>query len=225
MFTSWPTYNWRRALHMTQPMLAGEDVYGLQMGLNFVVPEAKLTTDGVFGRATAEALGMAQRLLALAADGVAGPVTQRAIALKIGNKAKQDHPLVKGLPGGQLQHESGFQLGAYSPLRSDGTYDAGVAQRNTAHTPAQDGFDPVNAIGVLCKTVHDAHERYDKISDPLRRWKLAAGVWNAPAYANQLAWEEGQTNIPANTRRNPDLDSARATFEAYMDSCSAYIRL
>lgn len=214
---SYPSYFWRRALHLTKPMLAGEDVYALQIALNFVVPEAHLTTDGIFGKATAEALAMAQRLLALDADGVAGPMTQRGLALRIGNAAKQQYPLVKGLPGGQMQHESGFFLGAYSPMRNDGSYDVGVTQRNTAHTPAQEGFDPVVSIRYLCKTVKEAYDRYSGVSDSLQRWRLAAGSWNAPAYTNYLAGKVQPYAVPSAT--------AKATLDAYMDSVCAFVRL
>lgn len=227
MFTSVPTYNPYRALHLTDPNQQGEDVYGLQIALNVFDWKVPLVADGILGVKTSKTITGAQKRLNLTADGVAGQLTQEALVLRIIEDVEVDYPLPEGLPEGQIGHESSFLLGNYSPVREDGSFDAGVTQRNTNFTPAKEGFNPVASIRTLANRVRTFHDSYDKVANARRRWELGVGSWNAWAYANWIAWEEGQTNIPTNARRNPDLDGseARATFEAYMADCTVDLRL
>lgn len=218
MFQGSPTYNPYRSLRLTDPRLVGEDVYGLQIALNAVGNfKTAITADGILGPKTAKAIEGYQRKNQLVADGIAGPATQRHLALKIGKEVQRTFPLPPGLPAGQLQHESGFLLGNYSrPPRDDGSFDAGVAQRNSNYHDLRDAFDPVDSIELLCGFVYDRFQLYSAASNLSERrcWELAAGAWNAPYYANYLAgvrpWAE-----PGPT--------ALAKLEEYIDSVCAYL--
>jgi hypothetical protein len=223
MFTNYPTYWVYRALHVTDPQLDGEDVYALQLALNavgqFNVP---LVADGVLGVKTGKAIEGVQRKLKLEEDGVAGQVTQKALALAIAKEVKKTISLPEALPKTQLAHESSFLLGNYSKQYPDKSFDAGAAQRNTNFTNPKAGFDPVDSIQALCQRVRDSYDRYAGMTNELRRWKLAVGSWNAPAFANYIAREEGATN--SGPRATPDAED-RAKLEAYIDSCCATLKL
>lgn len=225
MFEGRPSYNPYRALHLTDPQQEGEDVYALQLALNgcfdFEVP---LTADGVLGQKTSKTIIAAQVRLTLAADGVAGQKTQTALSLRLGKLAQRTHPLPPGLPAGQLSHESSFLLGNYSTSYPDGSFDAGVAQRNTNFTAPRHGFDPVESISVLCQHCESFHDEFAGVPTERRRWELAVGAWNAPAFARYIAKEEGATEVrSANTARPSD--DARMKLEAYMDSCCAFLQI
>lgn len=215
MFTAYPTYSRYRTLQLTNPLLRGEDVYALQTALNGLAFAAG-ETDGIFGSKTESAVRAAQQKYpGLVVDGKAGQKTQTALAMRYAGSFRSQYGLPTGLPDGQLLHESGCFLGNYSPLRSDGSYDAGVAQRNTAHTPAMDGFTVPLSVGALAKNTRDYFDKYTKVTDTRRRWELAVGAWNAPAYANYLAGKVSPYAVPS--------DSARKTLEAYIASCCAYL--
>jgi peptidoglycan hydrolase-like protein with peptidoglycan-binding domain len=225
MFTAYPSYSRYRALKVSTPLLNGEDVYALQLGLNFVGEfENDLTSDGWLGVKTGKAIEGAQRKLGLHDDGVAGPATQGAIARRIAKEVRHAADLPQGLPIGQLAHESALILGNYSPIRSDGSYDAGLAQRNTNYHPAQAAFDPVSSTVLLGTVVRTHFEMYKGVTPLRRRWELACGSWNAPAFANYLARQEGATSVTAGSTARPS-DTARIALEAYMQSATALLVL
>src|SRR5580765_155404 len=154
MFTNYPRYDRYRTLKLmptSQPMMEGEDVYALQTALKSVGCDP-LGYDGILGPNTAKAIKLAQSALAIVVDGLAGPGTQTALCKKISIRETELCHLPAGLLMGQLTHESSCRLGNYSDLRSDGTFDAGVAQRNTLHTPMIDGFNVGDSILELAST-------------------------------------------------------------------------
>lgn len=210
LFDGYPTYDRYRTLRLTEPMQRGADVYALQAAINHVA-ETALALDGILGQRTSRAIFLVQGQLGLAIDGKAGGLTQRGLALRIVSGAT-DVPF--NLVKGQLEHESGYRLGNYSPKRTDGSYDAGVAQRNTAYTSPRDGFHPVKSIVALEANTRHYYDLYASIEDERRRWGVAAGAWNAPAFANYLA-EVKPWAVPGPT--------ALATFEAYIASVTAYL--
>lgn len=219
MLDQYPTYWPYRALRLTHPLIRGEDVFALQLALSHVLGEP-LEADGVLGPITSQCVFEAQAALqknpyrAGAVDGIAGQATQRALAIRIAKGVKEVIPLPAGLPTGQIAHESSFLLGNYSkPPRSDGSYDAGVVQMNTALHDPEVAFDPVDSIQTLCARVRAAYEKYGKVSDERRRWELAVGSWNAPAYTDYLAGEGGS---------KPSAGGLVA-LEAYIDSACAYM--
>lgn len=220
MFTGYPTY-WRyRTLSLAEPFQQGEDVYALQTALEALSYDVG-TVDGVLGPKTSDAITRAQRGLGVYVDGLCGGKTQEALALKLAARVQGEYVLPNGLLRGQLEHESGFRLGNYSALRADGSYDAGVTQRNTAHTPARTAFTVPTSIDALGDLVRDHYDLFAGLRNP-RRWQLAQGAWNAPAFAAYIAREEGATHVAASMTARPSAAS-RAALEAYIDSVSAYL--
>lgn len=221
LFATFPTYDRYRPLRLLSPILRGEDVYALQTalaGIGYTVGEL----DGYLGTNTSRAISVFQGDRDLIVDGVAGPATQRRAVGVIAATPTYLLKLPAGLLIGQLTHESGLFVGNYSPERSDGSYDAGVAQRNTAHTPARDGFNAPKSVEALALNLR---QFYDKFAGVIgrRRWELAAGAWNAPAYASYMAREEGATGVALSTTARPGA-TARATLEAYMTSATALLK-
>ena len=219
-FTAFPTYPLYRTLRRVEPLQRGYDVYALQVALNAVMGST-LALDGILGEMTQDVIPRFQKAAKIDQDGLAGGLTQKKLALWIAareNAQKVPMTLIRG----QIEHESSFRLGCYSPLRSDGSYDAGVVQRNTAHTPAAAGFQPVNSIIAYLGAVGGAYARYEGVEPLTRRWGLAAMSWNCPAFANYIAREEGASKVAPNTTARPS-DAARVLAEAYAASVTAYM--
>lgn len=224
MFESYPTYDKYRALRLTPSVMRGEDVFALQTALNYsnsALPD--LETDGLLGEKTAQAIETAQTALRLAVDGVVGPKTWVAVVDGLARIERKAAGVAVGLLYGQIAHESSFRGGIYSGLRLDGSYDAGVAQRNTRFTAPADAYNVPESLHALAVHARDFFEKYAGVEDPARRWGLAAGAWNAPAYANWIADQEGAT-IPGGDKESPSAN-ARVALEAYIQSVTAYLRL
>lgn len=219
MFTSFPTYSRYRTLSLTSPAMRGEDVFALQTALNHCGFNCG-TADGILGQRTADAIRKAQSDLGLVSDGKAGGLTQRGLALRISKEECAKRYIPEEALKGQLEHESGFRLGNYSPQRSNGSYDAGVAQRNTQHTLAELGFHVPNSIAALAVIVREHYNLFAGVGDK-RRWQLAQGAWNAPAFACYIAREEGAKIVTRTMTRQPTTEQ-RETFEAYMAHVSTY---
>jgi hypothetical protein len=220
MFESTPTYPRNRSLVVGT---SGEDVYALQMALREVGIDAGIP-DGEFGDKTYRAVRGAQLRYKLAVDGVAGGATQAKLTSILCLQARGAHGLPSGLAYGQCMHESGCRLGIYSwIIRDDGSYDAGVAQRNTAHTPVRDAFDPAESIDALAGNTRSHYDLFEGVLTS-RRWKLAAGAWNAPAYACWIAREEGAHGVSMAQTAQPS-PAARETLEAYIVSATALMKL
>lgn len=220
MFDAYPTYGRYRTLRLTDPPLRGEDVYALQTALTALGfdPGAH---DGILGPRTRSAIVAAQRALGVTVDGLAGGGTQTALVRALAGRASARFRLPAGLAFGQLSHESGCRVGNYSPQRQDGSYDAGVAQRNTRYTPAEEGFTVPVSIYALGARLRRYFDKFAGL-EARRRWELAAGAWNAPAYACWIAREEGATKVAFNETARPG-PIARATLERYIDSVTAYM--
>ena len=215
MFDGYPVYSRYRTL---KAGVRGEDVFALQTAL-MGLGHSPGPLDGIFGRLTERAVRQAQGHSFITVDGLAGGQTQTALCRRIAGNTSTRHRLPDGLLFGQLAHESSHRLGNYSPQRANGSYDAGVAQRNTEHTPPRDGFtvpDSIDALGALLRKRFDLYAGLPT----RRRWELAAGAWNAPAYANYIAREEGAEGVPARSTARPG-PTARTTLERYIDSATA----
>lgn len=223
MFSAYPTHNPYRPLRLADPPLSGPDVYSLQLALNHVGEfKRPLAADGALGPKTAKAIEGVQRKLGLdPVDGIAGPATQRALALRICKELKSALP--PGLPGGQVGFESGFFFGNYSPLREDGTYDAGLCQRNTRYVPAEQGFDPVESVQALVGRTEEHYALFVGLPER-RRWELAAGAWNSPAYSCWYAKAEGATQVKVSQTLKPSAAAAQA-FANYIAHACAYLRV
>lgn len=222
MFTDYPSYPPYRTLCLTSPPQIGEDVYALQTALNecgFDCGQA----DGTLGTKTSAAIKLAQKLFFLGVDGKAGGLTQKALAMEIAAMVAASLKVPAGVFRGQLEHESGYRLGNYSAQRADRTYDAGVAQRNTKFTSPSIGFDTKTSIRALGEVVQKHYDLFAGVSTR-RRWALAQGAWNAPAFACYLAREEGATKVTSGMTLRPS-DAQRKTFEAYISNVSIYLSI
>lgn len=217
MFDNYPSYSVYRTLRLSDPRMVGEDVYALQLAMNNIRDfDNPIIIDGVLGPKTSNAIFAVQRELKIIVDGLAGQGTQRAIAQRISKRVKEQIRLPIGLPYGQLAHESSFILGNYSSQREDGSYDAGIAQRNTNYTDPATGFHPVVSIQALCQNTYNSYQKYSSVTDERRRWELAVGSWNAPYFAN---WYAG---ITPSAKPGPE---AAEKFQAYIASATAYLKL
>lgn len=223
MFSHIPTYDFRRTLELGIPMTPSEDVYALQRALDergFEPGEA----DGSLGLLTSRAILRAQTRLELVVDGKAGGKTQQALAMAIaGPIAAQKHVRLDAMKGQMEWESAGFRLGAYSSPRDDGSYDAGIAQRNTQETPAEQGFDPFLSITALAARIRKHYDLFEGIPEK-RRWTLAQGSWNAPAFACYLAKREGAKKVTKGMLPSyVPSDATLKTFEEYMAKVSKYL--
>lgn len=220
MFDAYPTYSRYRSLALLNPMQRGEDVYALQTALNACGFTCG-AEDGILGKNTAQAIKNAQVSLGIFMDGLAGGRTQEGLAMRIARfKAEKLQIPLSGIRG-QLEHESGFRLGNYSPLRADTTYDAGVSQRNTKYTKPEEAFDVPLSIQVLVENAHTYFELFAGVAGA-RRWGLAMGAWNAPAFACYIAREEGAWRVNESQILRPG-SGARVVFEQYVREVSLYL--
>src|SRR3954463_11769117 len=220
MFTAYPTYSPYRTLYLTSPLQRGEDVYALQTALNELQFEAG-EADGILGNQTVSAIRSAQKALGIMVDGKAGGGTQRELALALAEKVVPIVNIPLAAFRGQIELESGYRLGNYSARRPDGTYDAGVAQRNTQFTPPPDGFDVQKSIRVLGEVVRNHFQLFTGLATR-RRWALAQGAWNAPAFACYIAKEEGAIHVSSGMTLRPNTEAPRV-FEAYVAHASVYL--
>jgi putative peptidoglycan binding protein len=220
LFDGYPTYSRYRSLSRVTPMQHGEDVYALQIALNDVI-SAGLVVDGVLGDKTATAIWHAQEAYGLVMDGKAGADTQRVLAQQILVSTPGEEKLPAGLAFGHIEHESSWRLGNYSVQYPNGSYDAGVVQRNTEHTPPRNGFDPVDSISALIRNTLSYYNRFSNKAvfrgsdhSERRRWALAAGSWNAPAWASYLA-NSRPWAVPTSAQEQ--------TLETYMREVTTYV--
>lgn len=225
MFDRIPTYDAFRPLLLQTPRIGApggaEDVWALQKAMQ-ALGHSVTSFDGIFGPETERIVRETQTALGLTSDGKAGPITQTTMALTI---AQALYTLM-GLPveaaKGQIEHESSNRLGRYSPPRPDGTYDAGIVQRNTEHTPAIEGFDPHPSIKDLAERTRKHYDLFAGVTPRRRRMALAQGAWNAPAFACYLAREEGATRVTLGMTRRPSF-AQRVAFEQYVSDVSKYL--
>jgi peptidoglycan hydrolase-like protein with peptidoglycan-binding domain len=229
MFEDYPDYFLYRTLKLTSPRFQGEDVYALQTALVDMGMLASFDVcDGILGPQTSEAIKRAQEKLratdaVIVVDGAAGGVTQTAITRLICENHRIKYKLPKGLPFGQCMHESSCRVGSYSPVHyNDIGYDAGVAQRNTIFTPAKEGFNVPASIDTLGANLRKFYDKFAGLEHERRRWELAAGSWNAPAFACFIAREEGASGVSRRECAQPG-HNARTTLERYMASATAYL--
>lgn len=223
MFEHIPIYDPYRTLsiNMKNPLFPSEDVYALQSALNslgFSVGDA----DGFIGPLTDKGIRAAQKNFFLVVDGLAGGKTQETLAMTIAGKVILVEHVPHSAVRGQLEHESGFRLGNYSPARPEGDFDAGVAQRNTAHTPAEEGFHPLLSIMALGVNTRKHYDLFAGVTPLKQRWMLAQGAWNAPAFACFIAREKGATKVTSRMTLRPTSEQ-RLTFEQYVAKVSKYL--
>jgi hypothetical protein len=223
MFTEHPTYNPYRNIKFVkgQPLSpASEDVFAIQTGL--LGDGYEIATDGVFGSESERVVKQFQKDFKLTEDGIPGQETQRKIAVNLITDATNLHGLEHLLLYGQIAHECGFFLGNYTPVYENGSWDSGAAQENSKVHPVRVAFTTPTAINDCASSCKAHYMKFEGVAGVKRRWALAAGAWNRPAYAGYIADEEG-AKVPRSEIAQPS-DAARATLEAYMKSVTAYVK-
>lgn len=211
---------------------SGWDVFALQTALEGT--GAHLTLDGRFDVNTTLLVRNWQMGRALVADGIAGIITQRDLALKLGEGARSRHRLPIKLLMGQLEKESGYLLGNHTAKYSDGSYDLGVTQRNNKQQQITiaEAFHVPHSLEALANSIRVRHDNY--LAAPLRQgfarvsnaraWELAAGSHNRPAHTAYLAGM--RTTDPVTPAvRGPLSDAQLDWIEAYMDRVCSYAQV
>ena len=208
----------------------GWDVYALQTGLREAGYGIGASgADGWFGADVHESVKAFQQAHGLAVDGIAGIVTQTYIVKTLAPVATAKYKLPRNALKGQIEKESGNQLGNHSGEYSDGSYDIGVTQRNTRYHTYDDGFDVGDSIEYLAAYIRERFDKYRDPSnaerlrarglpqtDPRRKWELAQGAWNRPAYANYLAGR------PMSESLKPSASQVE-WLEGYIDRVTSYV--
>jgi len=220
-FRLYPTYDKYRTLRLSAPMMQGYDVFALQTAL----VEMELDVgglDGIFGGATNKAVKESQKVLGITVDGLVGGGTQQAIVKRLANRARTINNLPPGLVFGQCMHESSCRIGNYSPARSDGSYDAGPTQMNSSVHPLSLAFNVEMCIEELGRYLRARYDGYRGLFTD-RRWELASGAWNAPAWSAWLAKREGATVSAAWLPKVAPTQFQIATLEKYIQSATAFM--
>jgi peptidoglycan hydrolase-like protein with peptidoglycan-binding domain len=202
-------------------MTKGEDVYALQTALvdqGFSVGNSG--ADGYFGNDTSTAVKAFQKAHGLVVDGIAGGKTQKLLSNLIGARVADKAGVPVKRVYGQTEHESSDWLGIYSAQYPNGSYDAGDAQMNTGLTPPQDGFNVPKALTALASRIKHYYDHFAGLPEA-RRWDLAQGTWNAPAWACYIAKQEGATQVTASETAKPT-DAQRQQLESYIAAVSVY---
>jgi hypothetical protein len=222
LFTGHPTYDPYRPLELRDPYLFGEDVFALQTALSELVGE--IGTDGWYGEQTDHALDQFQERAGIwVPKPISGPATQNAIVRTFISRITSVRWRRRQMLG-QIEKESSKLLGNYSAQRENGSYDAGVTQRNTQFTPARQGFNVPLSMQALFEVVGQFYALYEDTSKfrpwsgdygkERRRRLLAIGAWNGWAYTNYLAGVRPWA-VPG--------PSAAAAIEAYMLDAGVYL--
>lgn len=208
----------------------GWDVYALQTGLREAGYDIGASgADGWFGADVDESVKAFQQAHSLGVDGIAGILTQTYIVKVLAPLATAKYKLPRNALKGQIEKESGNQIGNHSLEYSDGSFDIGVTQRNTRYHTFEDGFDVGDSIEYLAAYIR---ERFDKYCEPSckerlaarglpatdwrRKWELAQGAWNRPAYANYLAGRPMSESLKPTAAQVDWL-------EGYIDRVTSYI--
>jgi hypothetical protein len=172
----------------------GHDVWALQINVNASGLVGTIAEDGAFGPKTTLAIKRLQDKLGLAADGIAGPVTQRSLALRLIARVETKYSLPKGLIRGIVEGESGFMVGAVNWSVAGGV-DCGWTQRRVIEQNYdEDNFrrafhGPVQFDLLAAELRREKDRFYGKAGAKTHRraWELAILDHNWPYAAQRLA--------------------------------------
>jgi len=173
--------------------MSGWDIYAVQTAVEYLGYHLPSGADGVWGNETESAVRRAQADRGLTVDGIAGTVTQKALATAIGIRLASFLP--SGLLRGVFTFEGGNLLGNHTSQYPNQTRDFGVCQDNLPdfNEDRMDGFDVPKGITYYANETAAAYVRYwndgknPNVPTKRRAWELAAGHWNRPAWTDKLA--------------------------------------
>lgn len=155
---------------------------------------AALVVDGVLADRTAWGIGWAQGKMGVGVDGLAGPITCRAIFW----------PVIKSLPysqitlhtvGGICQHESGYDPGAVGFQDPD---DLGLVQING---PANPGMTETDRFDYLTAFTYAANRITQALGTPKFTVDAAIASYGYPSVAQYWA-KSGTETFPSNPALN-----------------------
>lgn len=177
--------------------------------------------DGWFGDSTDRGVRKAQTDRHLTVDGIAGIVTQTALAMALGIRIGTLLPA--GLLRGVFAFEGGNQLGNHTPIYENGTRDFGVVQDNLPDDQRMIGFNVPDRILYYASETVARYHRYEPYVSPQRAWELAAGAWNRPAWTDYLA---NPVKWPLRNKDGSKRDitlAERTWIEGYIDRVTTYV--
>lgn len=154
-------------------------VYALQKCL-------RIGADGSFGPQTEAAVKGYQTTEALTVDGIVGPATQKALALRAIGRAEAVVPAPAGLLYGLSAAESGMLLEAVNWAVTGGV-DCGVVQRRVYGPPygldaLRTAFDPEVAAAAALTDLRGRARGFASGAAPgEREWRLGAMAHNWPS--------------------------------------------
>lgn len=182
--------------------MQGHDVWALQIALNEGFVSTKVVEDGEFGPVTEDNVRKWQINHNLTVDGVAGPLTQRSLALTLAAPITNTYKLPKYLMKGLIEGESGYFLGNVNWGVSGGI-DCGVIQDRVivnfnSQTSLEaipdsrwhDAFSPKKSIDTTAAKLRRKKDEYfgkPGASTHKRAWELAILYHNWEAGAEKLA--------------------------------------
>lgn len=176
-----------------KPGLQGHDVWALQINLNAVYA-SDIVEDGDYGDNTKARVTRFQKDQGLTADGIAGPLTQRTLALALLGGPEAAETLPKGLLKGIVEGESGFYVGAVNWSVAGGV-DCGYVQRRVYDENYDDAhfrvaFNGKTQFASVAAEVRDLKETFygrKGATTHRRAWELAVLNHNWPAAADRLS--------------------------------------
>lgn len=185
--------------------LKGHDVMALQSALNSF--GNSLVEDGSFGDATERIVKVFQANRDMTIDGIAGPATQRRIAIDLATKIATVLP--PGLLQGLIEGESGYSLGCAN-FSVPGGFDAGLLQERVYDSEfSKDGngnpivndriraaFDVMTSLAKLAGDLRKYHDLYYGrlgAETHKRAWQLAVLHHNWPVASEK--WSRGNMNF------------------------------
>lgn len=188
-----PNANYRYAF---AEKMHGWDVWAFQVALNSHQKATQIKEDGFFGPITADAVKQEQGRHHLTQDGIAGAMTQNAIATAEAKTAEVAHAIPVGLLKGIAEGESGLQFAAVSGPNWNDSYDAGITQDNLLITELGDidrwrnAFNLRVSFGELAAKLRKQYDAYFGLpgaATPRDAWHCAILYHNWPAAAEKLA--------------------------------------
>jgi hypothetical protein len=210
--------------------MANHSVWAFQLNLK---RKYDIVSDGVFGDATESIVRRFQTLKNLKVDGVAGIVTQRALALELIERTEgQFRTIPIGMLKGISEGESGWAVGAVN-WSVGGGVDCGWMQRrvyfaddsDAMFAQAFDGYTQFVRFAKECQDLHDQFRRIGYVSDK-RAWQLVILNHNWPAGADTLARGRTLSTSYASWVANigvPGVTTPAQWADSYINSKDMYI--
>lgn len=174
----------------------GVVVWALQRACNYVLSGVDVPTDGSFGASTKDAVTRLQTELGIAADGVVGPQTQKALAQGLCLAREVEKDLPQHLLFSKVTYESRAVIGAVNWSVAGGV-DCGLTQRRVYDADMYDeaivkrAFDPPYQVGLSATRMRERHDVYlarGVIRKQQTAWRCAVLSHNYPALAERISY-------------------------------------